>query len=109
MEVMTGVSIEYADYQLAFIKRQSLSERNFLDIHGLAAIVIGFSTDEISRSMCKLHDEEGHLVQALDGQWAVNKPFGSLSPLPGSVVELVEIARGTKMLEPYKEISSRLF
>ncbi|TQV92979.1 heterokaryon incompatibility protein [Cordyceps javanica] len=53
---------------------------------------------------CELHDKDGELVGALDCLHVL-LPDGQAGfyPSPGSEVELVEVAHGTKMLEPYTQ------
>jgi hypothetical protein len=49
----------------------------------------------------KLHDKTGILVGALDIRWVFRNGHLEAHPSPGSVVELVEVAQGVKMLEPF--------
>lgn len=65
-------------------------------------LTVGNSISDFEGSFTsKLHDKTGDLVGALDVRWVF--PNGKLKthPLPGSVVELVEVAQGVKMLEPF--------
>ena len=64
-----------------------------------AYLELGEGVGEDSRSTNKLHDKNGELVGALDVRRVLTDAGFGVSPLPGATVELVEIARGVKVLD----------
>lgn len=59
------------------------------------------ATDFDGSHTLRLHDEKGDLVGALDAQRVEDERQPPLHPSTGAMVEVVEIAQGTKMLQPY--------
>lgn len=57
----------------------------------------------------RLHDKKGNLVGALDAQRVEGERQPPLHPSTGDLVEVVEIAQGTKMLQPYTDKGWQVF